>query len=156
MFTRDRLSTARSPSPTVSLVPARMDRLPWSKFHWTVVLGIGVSWILDGLEIQIVASAGFQKTLDMTAAEVGLTASVYLAGQVIGALTFGRLSDRLGRKKFFMITLAIYLFASGVAGFSFSLWFLLLFRFIAGLGIGGEYTAINSAIDEIIPSKYRG
>lgn len=156
MFKRDRLSTARSPSPTVSLVPARMDRLPWSKFHWTVVLGLGVSWILDGLEIQIVASAGFQKTLHMTAAEVGLTASVYLAGQVIGALTFGRLSDRLGRKKFFMITLAIYLFASGVAGFSFSLWFLLLFRFIAGLGIGGEYTAINSAIDEIIPSKYRG
>jgi MFS family permease len=133
-----------------------MDRLPWAKFHWTVVLGLGVSWILDGLEIQIVASAGFQKTLHMTATEVGLAASVYLTGQVIGALTFGRLSDRLGRKKFFIITLAIYLFGSGMAGFAFSLWFLLIFRFIAGLGIGGEYTAINSAIDEIIPSRYRG
>jgi MFS family permease len=86
----------RSPSPTVSLVPARMDRLPWTKFHWTVVMGLGVSWILDGLETQVVASAGFQKTLHMTAAEVGFAASVYLAGQVIGALTFGRLSDRLG------------------------------------------------------------
>jgi MFS family permease len=133
-----------------------MDRLPWAKFHWTVVVGLGVSWILDGLEAQIVASAGFQKTLHMTAGEVGFAASVYLVGQVVGALAFGRLSDRLGRKKFFIITLAIYLLGSGMAGFAFSLWFLLIFRFIAGLGIGGEYTAINSAIDEIIPPRYRG
>jgi MFS family permease len=98
MFKNIRRLITCSSSPTASLVPARMDRLPWTKFHWTVVVGLGVSWILDGLETRIVASAGFQKALHMTAAEVGFAASVYLAGQVVGALTFGRLSDRLGRK----------------------------------------------------------
>ncbi|MCU1573337.1 MAG: transporter [Micrococcaceae bacterium] len=145
-----------APSPVTSLIPARMDRLPWSKFHWTVVLGLGVSWILDGLEIELVASAGFQQTLHMSAQEVAFAGTVYLVGQVFGALVFGRLSDRLGRRNFFIITLAIYLIGSGVAGLAFSVWFLYLFRFMAGMGIGGEYTAINSAIDEIIPSKYRG
>jgi MFS family permease len=133
-----------------------MDRLPWTRFHWSVVVGLGVSWILDGLEIQIVASAGFQHTLHMTSADVGLLGTVYLIGQVAGALIFGRLSDRLGRKKLFILTLAIYLIGSGIAGFSFSFWFLIIFRFIAGMGIGGEYAAINSAIDELIPAKYRG
>lgn len=133
-----------------------MDRLPWTKFHWSVIVGLGVSWILDGLEIEIVASAGYQHTLHMTSAQVGLTGTVYLIGEVVGALVFGRLADRLGRKKFFIITLAVYLIGSGVAGFSFSIWFLWIFRFIAGMGIGGEYSAINSAIDEIIPSHYRG
>jgi MFS family permease len=121
-----------------------------------VVVGLGFSWVLDGLEIQIVASAGFQKSLGMSAAEVGLLGTVYLLGQVTGALYFGRLSDKLGRKKLFILTLAIYLVASGIAGLSPTFWFLLIFRFIAGMGIGGEYAAINSAIDEIIPSKYRG
>jgi MFS family permease len=139
-----------------SLIPARMDRLPWTRFHWTVVVGLGVSWILDGLEIQMVSANGFAKQLDMNAVEVGLTGTIYLFGQVFGALIFGRLSDRLGRRKFFIITLAIYLIGSGIAGLSFAPWFLWIFRFIAGMGIGGEYTAINSAIDEIIPSKYRG
>jgi MFS family permease len=139
-----------------SLVPARMDRLPWTRFHWSIVVGLGFSWVLDGLEIQIVASAGFQKALDMTAAEVGLLGTVYLFGQIAGALIFGRLSDKLGRKKLFILTLAIYLIASGIAGLSPNMWFLLVFRFFAGMGIGGEYAAINSAIDELIPSKYRG
>jgi MFS family permease len=143
-------------APRVSLVPARMDRLPWTRFHWTIVVGLGFSWVLDGLEIQIVASAGFQKTLGMSALEVGIAGSVYLLGQITGALIFGRLSDRLGRRKLFILTLAIYLIASGIAGLSFDVWFLYVFRFIAGMGIGGEYAAINSAIDELIPAKYRG
>ena len=149
-------STAAPGSTLRSLIPARMDRLPWTRFHWTVVVGLGVSWILDGLEIQMVSANGFAKQLGMDATEVGITGTVYLLGQVFGALVFGRLSDRLGRRKFFIITLAIYLVASGIAGLSFAPWFLWIFRFIAGMGIGGEYTAINSAIDEIIPSKYRG
>jgi MFS family permease len=146
----------QSGRPIRSLVPARLDRLPWTRFHWSVVVGLGISWILDGLEIQIVASAGFAKELHMSSAQVGLTGSLYLLGEVVGALVFGRLADSLGRKKLFMLTLAIYLVGSGIAGLSFSFTFLLVFRFIAGLGIGGEYAAINSAIDELIPSKYRG
>jgi MFS family permease len=145
-------STTREKPAARSLVPARLDRLPWSKFHWSVVVGLGISWVLDGLEIQIVASAGFQKTLHMSSAEVGALGTVYLVGEVVGALVFGRLSDKLGRKKLFILTLAIYLVGSGIGGFAFSMWFLLVFRFIAGMGIGGEYAAINSAIDELIPS----
>jgi MFS family permease len=133
-----------------------MDRLPWMRFHWLIVIGLGVSWVLDGLEIQIVSQAGYQTTLGLSAAQVGAVGSVYLAGQVVGALSFGRITDRLGRRKLFMVTLGVYLVASGLGGLSFSLWFLLICRFIAGMGIGGEYTAINSAIDELIPSRYRG
>jgi MFS family permease len=143
-----------------SLVPARMDRLPWTRFHWMIIVGLGVSWVLDGLEIQIVSSVGTvlqdRATLHLTATDVGLMGSIYLLGEVVGALFFGRITDKIGRKKIFILTLAIYLIASGIAGLSFSLWFLLIFRFIAGLGIGGEYSAINSAIDELIPAKYRG
>ncbi|MGG7466506.1 MULTISPECIES: MFS transporter [unclassified Plantibacter] len=149
-------ATAKQGEPYRSLVPARMDRLPWTRFHWLIVVGLGFSWVLDGLEIQIVASAGFQKSLGMSATEVGLLGTVYLLGQVTGALYFGRLSDKLGRKKLFILTLAIYLIASGIAGLSPTVWFLMIFRFFAGMGIGGEYAAINSAIDELIPSKYRG
>jgi MFS family permease len=142
--------------PVKSLVPVRMDKMPWSRFHWMVIFGLGTAWILDGLEIQIVASAGYAKDLGMNSTEVGLTATVYLIGQVVGALVFGRLTDKLGRKKLFIITLAVYLIGSGVAGFSPDMWFLWIFRFIAGAGIGGEYSAINSAIDELMPGKYRG
>jgi MFS family permease len=149
-------ATEESPRPVRSFVPARLDRLPWTRFHWSVVVGLGISWVLDGLEIQIVASAGFAKELHMSSAQVGVTGSVYLIGEVVGALVFGRLADSLGRKKLFMLTLAIYLVGSGIAGLSPTFTFLLVFRFIAGLGIGGEYAAINSAIDELIPSKYRG
>src|SRR5664279_2451657 len=147
-------------SPVRSLVPARMDRLPWTHFHRLVVIGLGVSWILDGLEIQIVSLVSpillNQKTLHLTASQVGFLASMYLIGEVVGALFFGRLTDKLGRKKSFIVTLAIYLIGSGLGGLSWNYMSLLLFRFIAGTGIGGEYTAINSAIDELIPSKYRG
>jgi MFS family permease len=149
-------STAAEDGAVRSLVPFRMDRLPWARFHWMVVVGLGVSWILDGLEIQLVSTAGFQKSLGMSSFEVGLAGTVYLIGQVVGALTFGRLTDRLGRKRLFIITLAIYLVGSGVAGLAWAPWFLYIWRFVAGLGIGGEYTAINSAIDELIPAKYRG
>lgn len=149
-------SGTNTPAPVTSLVPARMDRLPWTRFHWSVVVGLGVSWILDGLEVQLVSVGGFAGTFDMSSAEVGFTGTIYLIGQVVGALFFGRLTDRLGRKKLFILTLAIYLIGSGIAGLAPAVWFLWLFRFVAGLGIGGEYTAINSAIDELIPSRYRG
>lgn len=157
------MSTANSEAPTRSvrsLVPARMDRLPWTRFHWLVIVGLGVSWILDGLEIQIVSSVSpvLQKgaTLGLSTGQAARLGTVYLIGEIVGALLFGRITDKLGRKKLFTFTLALYLVASGVAGLSPTLWFLMLFRFIAGMGIGGEYAAINSAIDELIPSYYRG
>jgi MFS family permease len=143
-----------------SLVPARMDRLPWTRFHWMIIVGLGVSWILDGLEIQLVSLVGNvlkePSTLHLTTAQVGLLASIYLAGEVVGALVFGRLTDKWGRRNLFIITLMIYLVASGLAGLSWDFWSIALCRFVAGTGIGGEYAAINSAIDELIPSKYRG
>jgi MFS family permease len=146
--------------PVRSLVPARMDRLPWTHFHWLVVVGLGVSWILDGLEIQIVSLISGPltdpKTLHLTTGQAGFLGSMYLIGEVVGALVFGRLTDSLGRKRLFIITLAIYLVGSGLGGFAWNYWSLLICRFIAGTGIGGEYTAINSAIDELIPSHYRG
>jgi MFS family permease len=153
-------SVSAAAQPIRSLVPARMDRLPWTRFHWRVILGLGSAWILDGLEIQIVSAISTvltdQGTLHLSAAEVGLLGSVYLLGEVVGALVFGRITDLVGRKRLFVLTLALYLVASGLAAFSFSLWFLLICRFLAGAGIGGEYTAINSAIDELIPAHYRG
>jgi MFS family permease len=142
--------------PTRSLVPARLDRLPWARFHWLIVVGLGVSWILDGLEIQIVSQAGFKDDLGLSNGDVGALGSVYLVGQIVGALTFGRITDRIGRRKIFILTLAIYLIGSGLAGLSWNFAVLAIFRFIAGVGIGGEYSAINSAIDELIPSHYRG
>lgn len=153
-------SAAQVGQPIRSLVPARMDRLPWTRFHWLVIVGLGVSWILDGLEIQIASTVGTvlqsSKTLHLTTGDVGTMGSIYLLGEVVGALVFGRITDMVGRKKMFVVCLGLYLVASGISGLSFSFWFLLLFRFLAGMGIGGEYTAINSAIDELIPSHYRG
>ena len=150
------MSTPLQAKEVRSLVPARLDRLPWSRFHWLIVIGLGFSWILDGLEVQIVASNGYAHTRGMGAVEVGMAGTAYLIGQVAGALYFGRLADRLGRKNLFLLSLGIYLVGSAVAGLSFAPWFFFLWRFVAGAGIGGEYAAINSAIDEIIPSKYRG
>ncbi|WP_228389183.1 MFS transporter [Cumulibacter manganitolerans] len=157
------MTDAGIPEPVVkkSTIPARMDRLPWTRFHWLVVVGLGVSWILDGLEIQIVSlNSGpltdAHGTMQLTAGEIGALGSIYLLGEVVGALYFGRRTDKVGRKKLFILTLAIYLIGSGLGGFSWDFWSLAICRFVAGLGIGGEYTAINSAIDELIPARFRG
>jgi MFS family permease len=141
-------------------IPARLDRLPWSSFHWLVVISLGITWILDGLEVTIVGSlAGVltqKSTLALTAAQIGLTGSTYIAGAVLGALVFGDLTDRYGRKKLFMVTLGIYLVATVVTGFSWNFLSFATFRFLTGAGIGGEYAAINSAIQEFVPARYRG
>lgn len=151
------MSDAQATERTItSLIPARIDRLPWSTFHTMVIVGLGTAWILDGIEVQIVAANGFAKPLHMSTAEVTAAATFYLLGQVLGALFFGKLTDRIGRKKLFTLTLLVYLLGSGIAGLSFSTWFLYVCRFIAGSGTGGEYSAINSAIDELIPAQYRG
>jgi MFS family permease len=143
-------------------IPARLDRLPWSGWHWKILIGLGTVWILDGLEVTIVGSvAGAISAkgsgLDISSADVaGLAASLYVAGACFGALVFGQLTDRFGRKKLFMITLGVYLAATFATAFSWTpVWFFAC-RFITGMGIGGEYSAINSAIDELIPAKHRG
>ena len=143
-----------------STIPMRMDRLPWSRWHWRVVLALGIAWVLDGLEVTLIGSIGGilerSDTLALSAAQVGWTGSIYIAGAVLGALVFGRLTDRLGRKRLFMITLAVYMLATLATAFSTGFVFLSICRFITGLGIGGEYAAINSAIDELIPARVRG
>ncbi|MQY08587.1 MFS transporter [Actinomadura macrotermitis] len=142
-------------------IPARLDRLPWSRWHWTVLIGLGAVWILDGLEVTVVGVIGPRLTgpeggLGLTDSQVGLGASVYVIGACLGALLFGHLTDRFGRKKLFLLTLALYLAATVATAFSFDpLWFYLC-RFLTGAGIGGEYAAINSAIDELIPARVRG
>ncbi|MFE4622370.1 MFS transporter [Streptomyces mirabilis] len=145
-----------------SAVPARLDRLPWSRWHWTVVIGLGTVWILDGLEVTIVGNIAGRLSepgsgLPITSAQVtGTAAALYVAGACVGALFFGRLTDRFGRKKLFMVTLAVYLGATALTAVSFEPWWFFTFRFLTGFGIGGEYAAINSAIDELIPSHHRG
>jgi MFS family permease len=141
-------------------VSARLDRLPWGRFHALVVAALGITWILDGLEVTLVgAVAGALKqspVLHFSNTDVGLASSVYLAGAVLGAIFFGWLTDRLGRKKLFFITLAIYMIATAATAFSWNLWSFVVFRFFTGAGIGGEYAAINSAIQELIPARVRG
>ncbi len=142
-------------------IPARLDRLPWSRFHWLVLLGLGTVWVLDGLEVTIVGVIGPRLTSDagglsLTDSEVGLAAGIYVLGACIGALFFGHLTDRFGRKKLFLATLALYLAATVATAFSFEPWYFFLCRFFTGAGIGGEYAAINSAIDELIPARLRG
>src|SRR5262245_10503629 len=148
------------PAFIVTNIPQRMDRLPWSNWHWLVVTALGITWLLDGLEVSIVAALGpvmtHSTTLGLTESEVGLAASAYLTGSVLGALLFSYLTDRQGRKKWFMITLLIYLAATILTAFAWDLASLMCFRFLTGAGIGGEYAAINSAIDELIPARRRG
>ncbi|MFD9568665.1 MFS transporter [Streptomyces sp. NPDC059982] len=154
---------AATKSGTVTTrVPARLDRLPWSRWHWMIVIGLGTVWILDGLEVTIVGSIASRLSEDdsglaISDAQVtGLAAALYVAGACSGALFFGRLTDLYGRKRLFLVTLSVYLAATALTAVSFSAWWFFLFRFLTGFGIGGEYAAINSAIDELIPSKYRG
>src|SRR2546427_1633254 len=141
-------------------IPARLDRLPWGRFHTRVVVALGITWILDGLEVTLAgALSGALKespVLEFTNADVGIASSAYLAGAVLGAVFFGWLTDRLGRKRLFFITLAVYLVATAATAFSWNLASFMLFRFLTGAGIGGEYTAINSAIQELVPARYRG
>jgi MFS family permease len=143
-------------------VPARLDRLPWSRWHWMVIIGLGTVWILDGLEVTIVGQISGQISMPgsgihITQSQItGAGAATYVAGACIGALFFGWLTDRFGRKKLFMITLGVYLASTALTAFSFAPWWFFLFRFLTGFGIGGEYAAINSAIDELIPSRHRG
>jgi len=141
-------------------VPARLDRLPWARFHWLVVIALGITWILDGLEVTLVGSLASAITgsarLQINNAEFGLTASAYLAGAVVGALGFGWLTDRLGRKKLFTVTVLVYLIATIASGFAWNFWSFALFRFITGAGIGGEYAAVNATIQELIPARRRG
>src|SRR5258707_752547 len=141
-------------------IPARLDRLPWGRFHTRVVVALGITWILDGLEVTLAgALSGALKespVLEFTNADVGIASSAYLAGAVLGAVFFGWLTDRLGRKRLFFITLAVYLVATAATAFSWSLASFILFRFLTGAGIGGEYTAINSTIQELVPARYRG
>ena len=142
-------------------IPARLDRLPWSSFHWRVVIGLGIVWILDGLEVTIIGFLAPTLTepgsgIELTEANIALAGSLYVAGACSGALFFGQLTDRFGRKKLFLITLSLYLLATVATAFATSpLWFLIA-RFFTGAGIGGEYSAINSAIDEMIPARARG
>ena len=151
---------AQPRGPLKTNIPQRMDRLPWSRWHWLIVAALGVTWILDGLEVTIVGALGavltHPSTLGLTESEVGLTASAYLAGSVLGAVVFSYLTDRQGRKRWFMITLLLYLSATVLTALSWDLWSFMVFRFLAGAGIGGEYAAINSAIDELIPARARG
>src|SRR6476469_5340449 len=158
-------STAVDPKTIRSTVPARLDRLGWSPFHTRMVAGLGAAWILDGLQITISSSVTgeLQKpsTLGMSSSEIGLIASIYLVGEVVGALVFGKMSDKLGRKRLLITTLLLYLVGTGLAAFvtgHHTGWLVFFYatRFIAGMGIGGQYAAINSAIDEMMPSKYRG
>ncbi|HEX3346797.1 MAG TPA: MFS transporter [Acetobacteraceae bacterium] len=147
--------------PTIETdVPARLDRLPWSRFHLLVIIALGITWVLDGLEVTIVGSIGpilkEPATLGFSDQDIGAFATSYLAGAVLGALGFGWLTDRFGRKFIFYVTLATYIVGVLLTAFSWNFWSFALFRFITGCGIGGEYAAINSAIDELMPARLRG
>jgi len=157
-------STATVRTDSASIVetdlPSRLDRLPWGRFHSLIVVALGVTWLLDGLEVTLAGSVASalksSAVLRFSNADVGLAGSAYIAGAVLGALGFGWLTDRLGRRKLFFITLALYLAATAATAFSWNLTSFLVFRFLTGAGIGGEYTAINSTIQEFTPARVRG
>src|ERR1700692_3158168 len=153
---------AKDPSNAIIAtdIPARLDALPCGRFHLLVIVALGITWILDGLEVTLAGALSGElkqsSALGLSNAQVGLAGSCYLAGAVLGAIFFGWLTDRLGRKKLFTITLAIYLLATAATGLSWDAWSFVVFRFLTGAGIGGEYTAINSTIQELIPARFRG
>jgi MFS family permease len=141
-------------------VPQRLDRLPWSRWHWRVVIALGVTWMLDGLEVTLVGAVApvlrEPDTLNLTEGQIGATASAYLFGAILGALVFGRLTDRFGRKRLFLVTLTLYLSATAASGLAWNFASFVFFRALTGAGIGGEYSAVNSAIDELLPARVRG
>ena len=141
-------------------VPARLDALPWATFHTRVIVALGITWVLDGLEVTLAgAVAGALKAsplLHLTDAQIGISASAYLTGAVLGALLFGWLTDRFGRRRLFFLTLGVYILATGATALSTDFATFAVARFVTGAGIGGEYSAINSAIQELIPARYRG
>src|SRR5581483_9405123 len=141
-------------------IPQRLDRLPWSRWHLRMVIALGITWLLDGLEVTMAGALASilkdPRALGLSDVQIGATATAYLAGAVGGALLFGWLTDRLGRKKLFFVTLGVYLTATAATAFSWNVWSFVLFRVVTGVGIGGEYAAINSAIDELIPAAVRG
>ena len=153
---------AKSPSSAIIAtdIPARLDALPFGRFHLLVIVALGITWILDGLEVTLAGALSGElkqsSALGLSNAQVGLAGSCYLAGAVLGAFFFGWLTDRLGRKRLFTITLAVYLVATAATGLSWDAWSFVVFRFLTGAGIGGEYTAINSTIQELIPARFRG
>ena len=148
------------PRVVSTLIPARLERLPWGRFHVLVIAALGITWILDGLEVTLAGSVAAalkaSPALHMSDPEVGLAGSAYLIGAVLGSLFFGWLTDRLGRKKLFFITVGVYLTATALTGAAWSALAFFVFRFFTGAGIGGEYSAINSTIQELIPARYRG
>src|SRR4051794_9813840 len=153
--------TATQAGTLETRIPARLDRLPWAKFHWLIIIGLGTVWILDGLEVTMVGSVASRLTekgsgITLSASQIGTAAAFYVAGACLGALFFGQLTDRFGRKKLFLITLLLYIAATVATAFAFAPWYFFLARFFTGAGIGGEYAAINSAIDELIPARVRG
>jgi MFS family permease len=156
-----RNGSAGSAAPAVTTdIPAGLDRLPWSRFHLLVVIALGITWVLDGLEVTIVGAVGAvlqdERTLHFSAQDIGAIASFYVLGAVGGALGFGWLTDRVGRRIMFYVTLAVYLVGVALTAFSWNFWSFALFRLVTGAGIGGEYAAVNSAIDELIPARLRG
>jgi MFS family permease len=143
-----------------TLIPRRLDRLPWSRWHWRVVIGLGITWILDGFEVTLVGALASvltkKDTLNLSTQQASSAGTWYLLGAVGGALLFGYLTDRFGRKRLFMVTLGIYLIFTVASALAWNFWSFAIFRILAGSGIGGEYSAINSAIDELIPARVRG
>jgi MFS family permease len=153
-------TTAHQSEEISTLIPARLERLPWGRFHVLVIAALGITWILDGLEVTLAGSVApalkDSPALRFSDSEVGLAGSAYLLGAVVGALFFGWLTDRLGRKKLFFITIVVYLIATAMTGLAWNGFSFFLFRFFTGCGIGGEYSAINSTIQELVPARYRG
>jgi MFS family permease len=139
-------------------IPARLDRLPWGRFHWLVVFALGITWVLDGLEVTLAGTLAdaIRGSLQLTSADIGFAGTAYVLGAVCGALIFGWLTDRLGRRMLFFITLTVYMMFAAATAFSWNIASFAMFRFLAGAGIGGEYAAINSTIQELIPARYRG
>jgi len=155
-----RNGSAAAAAAVTTNIPARLDRLPWSRFHLLVVVALGITWVLDGLEVTIVGAVAAvlqdERTLHFSAQQIGAIASFYVFGAVVGALGFGWMTDRFGRRIMFYVTLAVYLVGVALTAFAWNFWSFALFRLITGAGIGGEYAAVNSAIDELIPARLRG